>query len=113
MKVSLKEAYEIAKKALPNHRVEVTVKYGTDHWDKEEKLQWRVQAETINDEYQKVKSESSSDEIFALALSNVVSELRRESAVVVEDVDVDDEKPKAKASVPSPKSGDDEIDSPF
>lgn len=92
MKVSIQEAYKMAKKVLPDHHISVEIQIGRVPFFSSPKgpewIQWTVTARKDED----TESCADSDEIFSVALARVCAELGRKSAKVVDDVEVDEPK---------------------
>lgn len=90
MKITIKEAFATAQKALPNHKISVEVKMSNRYSYKDEevpKITWEIWAEP------KEGGENAydSDEIFIIALSKVMAELNRATSKPIEDVAVEQE----------------------
>lgn len=92
MKLTIKEAYKIATKALPAYRVEVEVSFGQSRWGSNKvKLQWKVSA--VHNESSDYISEN--DELFSIALAKVIAESTRASMKPAEDIEVEQEEDEA------------------
>lgn len=96
MKVSLKTAYEIAIKALPNDSlVKVVVNIGLGRWDSRRDphtVQWSVEA-FIEGNEEKNRPDISAietDPIFSIALAKVAAEISRATVEAARDVVVDE-----------------------
>ena len=91
MKTSIKEAFEIVKKALPDHKISVSVKLDeiwTSLSDPERSMKWELQAKSPRDN----DYIYGNDEIFAIALANIVAEAGRSRMKPAEDVVVEQDK---------------------
>ena len=100
MKVSIKEAYAIAKKALPEYHIQIDVQIGKVPYYSEPKgtewIEWTITARKDKN----TKSCTESDEMFSVALGKLCAELGRQSAKVASDVEVEEpEKPEEGAEV--------------
>lgn len=96
MKVSLKEAYEHARKALPGFNVKVQVEIGDTYGRNDESIKWSLSARKDKAE-SKDQTFYANDEIFAVALANLSAEIKGKEMAPIEDVVVSsaDEKPGA------------------
>lgn len=87
MKLSIKEAFLMARQSLPGYRVKVEVKIGRAYsFEKEEdhKINWEI----IAGKGENNTTISESDEFFSIALAKVIAESKREIAKSVDDVDI-------------------------
>lgn len=102
MIVSLKEAYKIAKKALPkDSRVKIEVSIGEGRWDSRrdpEQMQWEISViayTTKKGEEETSIDASEKDEVFSIALAKVSAEISRLHAKKADDVQIDESADKS------------------
>lgn len=96
MKVSLKEAYEHTKKALPGYNVEVHAEIGDYYGDRADgKIKWSLSVRKSDGK----ETFFSDDEIFAVALANLTVEIKGKEMTAVEDVEVEQDAREKKESV--------------